>query len=349
MKNEFERESQKIVDELRLSKHLKLKTDLNFQESTKRLLILDFIDLYYKPRSKFKIALVSTQAVLVSILFYIVFFAQTESEETILKNSIWLFDNGKIGTSYTQVDFFIREFDPIYDEGFMVSNSTKGFYLDVKQDTENPKKFEKVVYKSNKLYSFNLSDGEGKNWLYNSDYFYYPYSALSQKEFFEFNSLDPKNLNELSSLNRNAILLVHSFLNDIKHKYFAAELIVDAIITGKVFDFVENREKLVTQVSLRGGKTKLDFHWKLNSDNRIKNLTVWGSFDDLKLKIFEMNLENRILKEKLEPNFAVGLVQELEKHSFKNLQELAEVNRLKVSNSFGNFSFAETYEKALAK
>ncbi len=349
MRNEFEQKSQKIIDELRLSKHQKLKTDFSFQESTKRLLILDFIDLYYKPRSKFKIALVSAQAVLVSILFYIVFFSQVESEETILKNSIWLFDNGKAGTSYTQVDFFIREFDPLYDEGFMISNSTKGFYLDIKQDTENPKKFEKIIYKNNEIFAFNVSDGNGKNWLYNSDYFYYPYSTLNQKEFFEFNSLSSKNMNELSSLNRNVILLIHSFLNDIKHRHYAAELIVDAIVTGKVFEFVEGDENLVTQVSLRGGKTKLDFHWKLNSDNRIKNLSVWGNFDDLKLKIFEMNLENRILKEKLEPNFSSSLVQKLEKNSFENLQELAEVNRLKVSNSFGNFSFVETYEKALAK
>lgn len=349
MKESVEKKSQKIIEELRLSKHQKLKTDLNFQESTKRLLLLDFIDLYYKPKNKFKIALVSAQAVLVSVLIYIVFFLPNENEESILKNSIWLFDNGKVGTSFTQIDFFIREFDPIYDEGFMVSNSTKGFYVDVKQDTENPKKFEKVVYKNNEIYAFNLSDGNGKNWLYNSDYFYYPYSTLSQKEYFEFSSLDSKNLSELSSLNRNAILLIHSFLNDIKHKYFAAELIVDAIISGDIFNLVEQENNLITQVNLRGGEIKLDFHWKLNSNNRIKKLTVWGKFDDLSLKIFEMNLENKILKEKLEPNFAANLVKRLEKNKFEDLQELAEVNRLKVSNSFGNFSFVETYEKALAK
>lgn len=349
MNNEFKLKSQKIIDELRLSKHQKLKPDFSFQESTKRLLILDFIDLYFRPKSKFKITLVSAQVILVSILFYIVFFVQRESEETILKNSIWLFDNSKIGTSYTQVDFFIREFDPIYDEGFLVSNKTKGFFLNIKQDTENPKKYEKIIFKDNEVFAFNISDGKGKNWLYNSDYFYYPYSALSQKEFFEFNSLKSKNLSELSSLNRNVILLIHSFLNDIKHKFYSAELIVDAIITNKVFDFIENEENFVTQVSLRGGKIKLDFHWKLNSENQIKNLSVWGNFDDLRLKIFEMNLENKILKEKFEPNFPLSLVQKLEKNSFEDLQELAEMNRLKVSNSFGNFGFVETYEKALAK
>lgn len=330
-----------IIKQLKLSQHRKIKPETVFLESTKELLLLDFKDLY-KPSKHYKSIFVLQSALVFAVIFLVWDIFQKTNEKNSLKDSLWLFNENEIGVSSSQIEISLKNFNFIDKNRLVIDNSPKTFVAYVNQDTQNPEKFEKVIYNSDgKVFSFNFSDGS-KNQVFNSDYFYYPYSSLNKKDYIQI--VQAKEiLPKIGTLNRNFVMLLHSFLNDFKHENYAAGIIAEALISEEIFENVtQNGKMILTQTKLREfDDLTINFQWFLDENEKLTKFIVWSKLPDVNVKIFEAELKNNLVQKDFVWNVPKDLEQNLGKIELASIEEFSEKNNYSFFSEEKSFSLID--------